>query len=229
MSSRWLVQAAPVAGVVGALAIIGTALMAAALYVGSAGQRYSPLNHWISELGEVAVSQLAGLFNLGLIVGGACFVVFIVGLALARGGWLRWLYAPVGVLAGLSGIGVGVYPMDIAEPHIVAALGFFNLGWICVALASVDILLRPEPRFPRWLALIGAATVVAFLAFLSIYLPLVLGPAQVVPAVRPDFRPVTLLQWTVLIGILGWVLAASVTWLRAADGRPEAAEARAHG
>jgi hypothetical membrane protein len=211
---RSIEEAGPLAGIVGALAIAGTSLMTAAVYVGSAGQRYSPLNHWISELGELSVSRLAGLFNLGLVIGGACFVVFIVGLALVRGGWLRWLYAPIGVLAGLSGVGVGIYPMDFPDPHIVAAVGFFNLGWICVALASVDFLLRPGPRFPRWLALIGAATVVAFLAFLSLYLPLVLGPAQVAPAVRPELRMVTLLQWGVLVGILAWALATSLAWLR---------------
>jgi hypothetical membrane protein len=215
---------APLAGMTGALAIGVGALLAALAYRGSEGQAYSPLNHWISELGELSVAQLAPLFNLGLIVGGSCFVVFVIGLALARGGWLRWAYAPIGVLAGASGVGVGIFPMDFPDPHILAALGFFNLGWIFVGLASLDIWRRPGPRFPRWLALIGAVTVVLFLAFLSIYLPYVAGGPAGVPLERAALRPVTVLQWGVLVGIIGWVLVTSLTWLRARSERP--AEAR---
>jgi hypothetical protein len=126
------------------------------------------------------------------------------------------------VLAGLSGIAVGIYPMDFPGPHVLAALGFFNLGWIFVALASLDFWRRADPRFPRWLAIIGLATVVVFLAFLSLYLPYVFGD-DVGPVARAAVRPITALQWGVLAGIIGWVLATSLTWLRA---RP--AEEAAH-
>ena len=54
-----------------------TSVVTALAYTGSKGQPYSPLNHWVSELGEVGVSELASVFNVGLIIGGLCFAVFM--------------------------------------------------------------------------------------------------------------------------------------------------------
>ena len=62
----------------------------------------------------------------------------------------------VGVVAGLGGSFVGVLPMDYGAPHILAASTFFNLGWIAVGLASLDFVVRRDPRFPRWLPASGA-------------------------------------------------------------------------
>jgi len=39
-------------------------------YRGYAGEGYSPLTHFISELGEIAASRLAWAFNLGIVLGG---------------------------------------------------------------------------------------------------------------------------------------------------------------
>ena len=152
-----------------------TSVVTALAYTGSKGQPYSPLNHWVSELGEVGVSELAAVFNVGLIVGGLCFAVFMAILGWTSGGALAWLYAPIGVLAGIAGMFVGVFPMNNLDLHGIAALSFFNLGWICVGLASIDFYRRPETRFPRWLAWIGVFTVAAFIGFLIVLLPLIGG------------------------------------------------------
>jgi len=218
-----LAHRAPIAAILGALAISLGSLIAAVAYTGSAGQSYDPRNHFVSELGERGVSELAIAFNLGVIVGGLGFAMFMLGLARVRTGRLRYGYGVVGVLAGVSGILVGVFPMDTLAQHRVAAAGFFNLGWIAIVLASVDIAVRPEPRFPRWLAALGAATVTAFLAFIYVFTtdPLAsvnrFGP----PDPRPDTWIVTILEWLVIIMLLGWTAAASVTWIRA--GRRSAA------
>ena len=46
------------------------------------GQPYSPLNHFVSELGEIGVSRARdGVQHRADRIGGACFVVFMVGLA----------------------------------------------------------------------------------------------------------------------------------------------------
>ena len=47
---------------------------------------------------------------------------------------------------------VGVFPMNRAFEHVLAAATFFNLGWIAVALASLTFVRLRDPRFPGWLA-----------------------------------------------------------------------------
>ena len=100
------------AGLIGSSVIAIGSVVTALAYTGSKGQSYSPLNHFVSELGQLSVSRLAVVFNTSLIVGGVCFVVFILGLAAAGQGWLRYVYGLVGVIAGIFGALVGVFPMD---------------------------------------------------------------------------------------------------------------------
>jgi len=176
---RWFA----LAGIVAALIIGGAALVAAIVYRGSKGQAYSPLNHWVSELGQTGVSQLAQVFNFGLVVGGILFAIFMIGLAASRSGVLRLLYGALGVVAGIAGAFVGIFPMNNLEGHGLAALTFFMLGWIVVGLASIDFLRDSDPRFPWWLAIIGALTVAAFLGFLVVLSPLLSGDGLAAPDV----------------------------------------------
>ena len=147
--------------------------------------------------------------------GGLCFAGFIAILGWTRGGALAWLYALIGVVAGIAGMFVGIYPMNNLDLHGLAALSFFNLGWICVGLASLDIYRRPETRFPRWLAWIGVFTVAAFIGFLIVLLPLIGGEGLGAPENRPDVWVVSILEWAVIAGILAWTFATSITWWRA--------------
>ena len=60
------------AGLIGSGAIALGSLLTALAYHGRAGEAYSVLNHFVSELGEVGVAPLAWAFNTGLFLGGAC-------------------------------------------------------------------------------------------------------------------------------------------------------------
>jgi len=60
-------------GLASAGVILFGVVIAAVPYRGHAGEAYSPLNHFISELGEVATSRLAWAFNLGIILGGSAW------------------------------------------------------------------------------------------------------------------------------------------------------------
>ncbi len=215
LAARW----GPSLGLVGALAIALGSLVTAGFYMGTQNEPFSPLNHWISELGEVGVSRLAGLFNIGLVVGGLAYALFMLALAITRRGWLPWLAAIVGVVAGIAGSMVGVYPMDAPTIgiHRLVALTFFNLGWISVGLASLDLWRRPDPRFSRWLPWVGLLTVVIFIAFLSVYLPVLTYTG--VDLGRPNFSLATTLEWLVLAGILLWTLFAALTWWRSGRRR----------
>ena len=203
----------PLAGILGATFVAVCSVIAALVYSGTVGEGFSPLNHWISELGEEGVSQMAALFNLGIMVGGICLGIFMTALGLLRRTKLAWLYVPVGIVAGIGGMFVGVYPMSSNGPHIPAALTFFVLGWIAVGLASIDLWRRPDARFPRWLPWLGALTVAAFLIFLSLYVPYLTYTGAGSPD-RAPFQLVVVFEWLVLVGIMGWVLVASVSWWR---------------
>ena len=201
-------------GLAGALVVGLAAIVTALAYRGRDGQTYSPLNHWVSELGEVGVSDLAAVFNLGLGVAGLCFIFFMVALGWTRRTRLALLYVPVGAATGLAGFFGGVFPLNQLGQHSNAALGFFGLGWIAVGLASLDIYRRPERRFPRWLAAVGALTVLAFVGFLVVLAPLLDGTGFAPPAVRPDAWIVTSLEWAALIGIVLWVFLTAASWWR---------------
>ncbi len=200
---------APWAGIVGAISITLGSVVTALAYSGSEGEPYSPLSHWVSELGQLGVSSLAMAFNVSLMISGACLAVFMLGLAASRTGWLRYIYGPVGVISGIAGTFVGIAPMNFIDTHTIAAQAFFNLGWIAVGLASIDFTRRPEARFPRWLSTLGGVTVLAFISFLIAFGQLDTSTGH------PPFRLVVTLEWLVLAGIMTWVLLASWRWLRA--------------
>ncbi len=205
----------PLTAIVGAATFAVASVVTALAYTGTAGEAYSPFNHWVSELGQVGVSKLALLFNIGLIVAGWCFALFMVGFSHARRGALAWIYGAIGSIAGVAGAFVGYFPMNDLERHSFAALIFFALGVIAVGLASIDFIRRPDPRFPRWLARIGAATVVLFIGFLAVTYPLLGADGLGAPEVREGVWMVAVLEWAVLMAILAWVFATGWTWWRA--------------
>jgi hypothetical membrane protein len=219
MTAR-LVRYGPAMGFIGSAFFVIASVVAGAFYLGTQNERFSPLNHWVSELGEVGVSSLALVFNIGLFVGGLALALFFFALGRLRSSRLASVYVIVGVVAGVSGALVGVFPMNNRAIHIVFALGFFVLGWVAVGLASLDIWRRPEPRFSRWLPALGALTVTVFLLFLSVYIPYLYTGTGLD---RPDVSVATVLEWLVLIGIMGWVLVASATWWRYGRGSRDTA------
>ena len=70
-------------GLLGVVIIIFGTEVAASAYRGRAGETYSPLNHFVSELGHAHVSAEAMLFNVSLVAGNACLVPF----TLSRATW----------------------------------------------------------------------------------------------------------------------------------------------
>jgi hypothetical membrane protein len=201
------------AGLLGSTVILLGSLVTAIAYTGSKGQRYSPLNHFVSELGEIGVSELAPVFNACLNIGGICFVVFMVGLAATRTGVLRYAYGLTGVVAGVGGALVGTFPMNDLDKHALVALTFFLLGLVTVLLASIDFLRADDPRFPRWLSVVGVATVLAFGAFLVTLTGEAGGLAH--PDERVAIWPLTVFEWLLIVGILVWVFLTAFTWRRA--------------
>ncbi len=150
---RWDVRRiAVMTGAVGVGLIVLGSLLAALAYRGRLDEPYSFLNHFVSELGEVGVSDWAAVFNLGLIAGGLCLTVFMLALAVDLRHWFSLPFGLIGLVTGLSGALVGVFPMNDMDNHVTVAMTFFNTGWIATGLFALYVLLARKHSFPRWLA-----------------------------------------------------------------------------
>ncbi len=214
---RYVRTITPVLGIVGSALVGMGALVAALAYTGRAGEPYSLLNHFISELGEVGVSELAWLFNATLFVGGLCITLFLLGLAMhMRAGWFSVLFGLVGVVTGVSGALVGIFPMNNLAPHARVAMTFFNMGLVATLLFSLYVLFSRRRTFPKWMLVPGLLTTASFAGFL--YLPRpdappseeLLETALRMMANRPAVWPMAILQWSVLISILLSALVVSL-------------------
>ena len=144
-----------ISGIVGP-SIMGIGMLVSALsYVGSEGQRYSILNHFVSELGELGVSDLAWVFNGSLFIGGLLTTFFMVVLAYQITSWVRYPLGLLSVIATLCGALVGVYPMNNLDMHTFVAMTFFNLGMLISFLYSVVFLFGKNYIFPKYFILLN--------------------------------------------------------------------------
>lgn len=209
---------AVVAGIGGPVVVAASALATVAAYRGRDGRRYSPTNHWISELGEEGVSRLAPVFNAAVIVGGSCLAAFMTSLAAIRRGRLARAYGWAGLVGGVAGALVGVYPINRVAPHAITSGAFFNLSVLAIALASVDFATRPDERFGRAHAGLGAASTLAYAGFAVTTAAAVRAfglQALEPPHERDDVSWMTTLEWATLLGIMAWVVATASSWAEA--------------
>ncbi len=202
-------------------------LAAGLAYRGKMGEAYSPLNHFVSELGEVGVSELAWVFNIGLFVGGLCLVCFLLHLGKLIGGWLGALFGLAGLACGISGAMVGVFPMNNLSPHIFWAMNFFNLGLGLMVFFSL-IALFGRHNLPRWLAAPGVLGVAAFAAFLYTPAPATeeidtLAAAHAMMAApRPAVWQMAVFEWAAVGSVLVWAaLVAGVLLARTKRNNPD--------
>ena len=110
---------AGLAGVI--IGLIGV-IVPSLVYRGTKGEKYSFLNHYISELGETGVSRLAWVFNLGMILSGVCIIVASLSLGLVLPGFWAKAGLVLGVASGAALSLVGVFPMNKMERHFKAAV-----------------------------------------------------------------------------------------------------------
>lgn len=204
-------------GVLG-LASVGVILLAvivtAVPYHGYEGEAYSPLNHFISELGEIAASRLAWVFNLGIVLGGAGLGTFLLLLTSRVSGRFRSALVVAGAVAGVSGALVGIFPMDYGGTHRLVSEVFFLSGWMVAGIFSWWLLATPGAGFPRWLGVPGAAVVAISLTFIADYSTYVGTDAAARIVNRPEFWSIPFLEWASLLGLLGWFLCVSLVLLR---------------
>jgi len=207
-------------GAAGAGLILLGSLIAALFYRGRLGEAYNPLNHFVSELGELGISAAAWVFNGGLLIGGALLVVFLVGLGRRIGGWLGALFGALGLACGVCGTAVGAVPMNDLLSHIFWARSFFNLGLGTMLFFSLIALLG-RPGLPRRLTIPGVVATLAFAAFLAIPQPTASSGGDVLGAVmamlnspRPAIWIPAIFEWLAVLSVLGWAFSVALALRR---------------
>ena len=197
------------------VAVILTGMVVTAVpYRGYSGEAYSPLNHFVSELGEVAASRLAWVFNLGIILGGLGLGSFLMLVSRELTGRYRSAFAVAATVAGVSGTLVGVYPMDYLTTHRVVSLAFFLSGWIVAAIFSLWLLTGPKPRFSRLLLAPGGLVVALSLTFIGVYSTYHPASPDARILDRPGVWTVPLLEWASLLSLLLWLACVALVLLR---------------
>ncbi|MBK8025452.1 MAG: DUF998 domain-containing protein [Chloroflexi bacterium] len=207
----WSRRLTIVAGFLGAATITLGAILTAFPYVGGQGQSYSPFNHFVSELGHTQESELAGLFNVALIVGGLLFALFMIGVGLRFTGIMRYVIAIGGALAGISGMLVGLFPMDVdLATHGQVALGFFEGSLLVLIVFSFYVGFSGQRVYPRWLALVALPMILSNAVFVSIVLNGGEGALAAPEGGRETFWLTTISEWGVIIFLMVWVTVIAI-------------------
>jgi len=203
-------------GLAGCAIIIFAMLFTAVGYSGRKQEKYSALNHFISELGEAGVSARAQVFNGGLIVGGLLLIPFIIGFGIFLHSLWATLAIVSGVWAAISCMLVGVFPMNNLNPHIKAAVSYFRAGLVMVFLFGIAILVQPAGP-EKVSSLASVTSLLAVLAYASFLFLLrkpedgaQAGDQPLDPDIIPD-RPrvwiLPALEWLVFVSTIIWFFA----------------------
>ncbi len=199
-------------GFCGSILIISSSLFTAMFYRGNTGESYSALNHYISELGQIGVSRFAPVFNIGLIVGCIFLAVFLADLGRFIGGIFGRLFLVMGIVTGLSGALVGVFPMNNMHVHVPVAMTFFRSAMILSVIFSGYVLFSRATKFRKYVSIPGILT--AFTSFIFVFISEsahhAAKPLAVSSDVRPEIWLAPLLEWSVFFTVLAWVLTVTI-------------------
>ncbi len=196
------------------VAIAGTALA----YRGIKGQRYSFMNHYISELGEVGVSGKARLFNTGMIISGLLFIPFTLGLCITLGGLWGFLGGLAGLWAGISCLMVGVYPMNNLTPHSHAATSYFRGGLATILFFSVAIFLQKPGQavISPWVNVVGIMAIISYASFIVLsarqkpHADQEVGEGEPMIEERPQYGIMPIIEWLIFFTTLVWFVVIAM-------------------
>jgi hypothetical membrane protein len=206
-------------GIGGAILITVTSLVTALFYRTPAGAAYSPINHFISELGWVGHSPLANVFNAGLIISGLLFVIFFIAL----GFFLPNAWAKIGMVCGavasLFISLVGVFPMNHLSQHVFVSDGYFRAGLAAVIFFVIAILAQPKKniQIPKMASLFSIPAILAYGAFIILMSIMVKTHSasfvlETMTSEPPRFQLLAVLEWGVFVFTILWFLGIAITY-----------------
>jgi len=200
----------PIWGIIGSVIGLVFILTPQLFYVGRYGEPFSMFNHSVSELGELGVSQLAMMFNLGMMLAGIFFVPFMIGFGLYLKNIIGKLAGLVGAFSAIAIYMVGIFPMNFTTEHGLAAISFFLSGLVMTLLWAFAILAQKDVRVPKIFSLGGFINTTIFGLFLY---GLWSGIGDL--ATRPAFNMVVTLEWAIYFAIVGYLfILALYVWRR---------------
>lgn len=188
----------PLWGLLGSLTGIVMILTPMIPYVGTEGESFSIFSHYVSYLGWIGVSELAWMFNLGMIVTGLIFVPFMIGLGLYLDNVVSKIAGLVGVYTSVSIFFVGVFPMNYPE-HGPTAMSFFLSGLIMSVLWTIAILIPSQTKVSKALSIGGFVNIFFFAAFLY-------WPYEQIPILTPPLSLVPTFEWGIYFAIVVYLL-----------------------
>lgn len=185
-------------------------------FIGLKDQRYSMLNHFVSELGDIVVSEWHMIFNVFLFIGGIFMIPFVIGLGLYVDGKLRKSSVIIGVICAVGCAFVGVFPMNNLLPHAIAAMTFFIGSIILTVFMNISILTQKEIKIPKWTTIIGFGA----LAFLGLFFSVDIGAIEgeftgdlteaLLNFDRPLFWDIAFYEWGVVLGVLLFIMVIAI-------------------
>ena len=193
-------------GIIGSIIGLVFILTPQLFYTGTMGEPFSMFNHYVSELGELGVSEFAMMFNVGMMVAGIFFIPFMFGLGLYLDNIVGKIAAIVGAFSALSIYLVGIYPMNNAVMHGITALSFFLSGLIMTVLWALAILTQKNVKIPKIFSLGGFINAAIFALFLY-------GPWGSIGETRPEFSMRITLEWAIYFAIVSYLfILALYVW-----------------
>ncbi|MGI2258822.1 hypothetical protein [Shewanella sp. GXUN23E] len=111
----------------------------------------------VDALGDYLRSPLAFLYNVCLLLAGACFVLAMYGLHLVRYDRFTSLLAASGALCGISVMLLGAYPFNDQPIHYMVVIGFICTSMLMFGVLFIYRFSRPQlcPGFLGVISLLG--------------------------------------------------------------------------
>ena len=208
------------AGILGSVILLLGWIIPAIAYRGRNGEFFSPLNHFVSELGQTGVSRLSLLFNLCMIVGSLLLILFMAGLGLYLHKVSAYIASSIGILAGISGILVGIFPMNHGSVHTGVAVFFFYGALLAIILFNLIVATDRTRGISKWLVLPGFVSFALFTLLIMAIRASATPTAVLDPGLgaRPDIWMIAVLEWLAVLSIIAWVLSYSLFMMRVAHG-----------
>ena len=210
-------------GLSGVGIVVAGMLLSGFLYQGRAGENFSVLNHFVSELGESPWSEAAYAFNYGLSIGCGFFLLFLILLKPYLKGNLGNSVILLGLLMSISGMLIGFFPMNFLNPHYIIAMVFFYSGMGVTVLFSIYVLRGKGNFFSKWLSIPGLISSILIFCFLFLADPFAAEGGNITDSLtklvenRPDKILSAILEWGVVISTMLWIILMSFYFLHRAN------------